>query len=99
MKHAAIDRRGIFFWLRERKPGLLRLSFEAVLAMRGVTLSYETIREWWVKFGQIYAKGLRRRSSRRGDRRQLRIRFRRQIFWTKLLEAFLQVRVELYLSG
>ena len=31
MKNAAIDRRGIFFWLRERKPGLLRLSFKAVL--------------------------------------------------------------------
>lgn len=34
MKNAAIDRRGIFFWLRERKPGLLRLSFEAVLFKR-----------------------------------------------------------------
>jgi len=34
MKNAAIDRRGIFFWLRERKPGLLRISFEAVLFKR-----------------------------------------------------------------
>jgi transposase-like protein len=35
--------------------------------MRGVTLSYETIREWCLKFGQIYANDLRRRSFRPGD--------------------------------
>jgi putative transposase len=40
---------------------------EEMLAMRGVTLSYETIREWCLKFGQIYANDLRRRSSRPGD--------------------------------
>jgi len=39
-----------------------------MLAMRGVTLSYETIREWCLKFGQTYANSLRRRSSRPGDR-------------------------------
>jgi putative transposase len=39
-----------------------------MLAMRGVTLSYETIREWCLKFGQTYANGLRRRSSRPRDR-------------------------------
>src|SRR5436190_22019045 len=39
-----------------------------MLAMRGVTLSYETIREWCLKFGQTYANGLRRRSSQPGDR-------------------------------
>jgi putative transposase len=38
-----------------------------MLAMRGVTLSYETVREWCLKFGQTYAKGLRRRSPRPGD--------------------------------
>jgi putative transposase len=36
--------------------------------MRGVTLSYETIREWCLKFGQTYANGLRRGYSRLGDR-------------------------------
>jgi putative transposase len=41
---------------------------EEMLAMRGVTLSYETVREWCLKFGQTYANGLRRRSSRTGDR-------------------------------
>jgi hypothetical protein len=32
---------------------------EEMLAMRGVTLSYETVREWCLKFGQTYANGLR----------------------------------------
>ena len=41
---------------------------EEMLAMRGVSLSYETIREWCLKFGQTYANGLRRRSPRPGDR-------------------------------
>src|SRR6266480_6827191 len=40
---------------------------EEMLAMRGVALSYETVREWCLKFGQIYANGLRRRSPRPGD--------------------------------
>ncbi len=40
---------------------------EELLAMRGVALSYETVREWCLKFGQIYANGLRRRSPRPGD--------------------------------
>jgi len=39
-----------------------------MLAMRGVTLTYETIREWCLKFGQTYANGLRRGSPRFGDR-------------------------------
>ena len=41
---------------------------EEMLAMRGVVVSYETIREWRLKFGQTYANGLRRRSPRPGDR-------------------------------
>jgi putative transposase len=40
---------------------------EEMLAMRGVSLSYETIREWCLKFGQTYANGLRRKSPRPGD--------------------------------
>jgi putative transposase len=39
-----------------------------MLAMRGVFLSYETVREWCFKFGQIYSNGLRRKSPRPGDR-------------------------------
>ena len=29
---------------------------EEILAMRGVSLSYETVREWCLKFGQTFAK-------------------------------------------
>jgi len=41
---------------------------EEMLAMRGVSLSYETVREWCFKFGQTYANRLRRKSPRPGDR-------------------------------
>ena len=41
---------------------------EELLAMRGVCLSYETVREWCLKFGQTYANGLRRKAPRPGDR-------------------------------
>jgi len=41
---------------------------EEMLAMRGVSLSYESVREWCLKFGQPYANGLRRKSPRPGDR-------------------------------
>jgi len=36
--------------------------------MRGVTLTYDTVREWGLKFGEAYANGLRRKSPRPGDR-------------------------------
>jgi hypothetical protein len=35
---------------------------EGLMYSRGVALTYETVREWCLKFDQIYAKGLRRRS-------------------------------------
>src|ERR1700730_17746961 len=41
---------------------------EEMLAMRGVALTYETVREWCLKFGKTYATGLRRKSPRPGDR-------------------------------
>jgi putative transposase len=40
---------------------------EEMLAMRGVSLSCETVREWCLKFGQSYANGLRHKSPRPGD--------------------------------
>ena len=40
---------------------------EELLAARGVVVTYETIRRWSRKFGQTYAKALRRRRPRRGD--------------------------------
>ncbi len=39
-----------------------------MMSVRGVTLTYETIRHWCRKFGQTYANGLRRRHPRPGDR-------------------------------
>ena len=54
-------------WLYFRFPLSFR-DIEEMLAMRGISLSYETVREWCRKFGQPYANGLRRRSPRPGDR-------------------------------
>ncbi len=54
-------------WLYFRFPLSFR-DVEEMLAMRGVSLSYETVRDWCLKFGQTYANGLRRRSLRPGDR-------------------------------
>jgi len=36
--------------------------------MRGIALTYETVREWCLKFGQTYANRLRHKSPRPGDR-------------------------------
>jgi putative transposase len=41
---------------------------EELMSSRGVSLTYETVREWCLKFGQTYANGLRRKSPRSGDR-------------------------------
>ena len=40
---------------------------EEMLAARGIVVSYETIRQWCLKFGQCYANQLRRRQGRLGD--------------------------------
>ena len=48
-------------WLYFRFPLSFR-DVEEMLAMRGVSLSYETVREWCLKFGQTYANDLRRKS-------------------------------------
>ena len=41
---------------------------EEIMTMRGVTLTYETIREWCGKFGKTYANDLRRRRPRPGNK-------------------------------
>lgn len=41
---------------------------EEILAYRGVSVTYEAIRQWTLKFGQDYANTLRRRQPRRGDK-------------------------------
>ena len=38
------------------------------MAARGVLVSYETVRRWCDKFGQLYTAGLRRRRARTGDK-------------------------------
>jgi len=53
-------------WLYHR----FALSFrdvEELLAKRGVTVTYETVRQWCRKFGPEYARKLRRRQGRLGD--------------------------------
>jgi putative transposase len=51
-----------------------------------VIVSYETIRRWTVKFGQVYADGLRRRRPRAGDKWHLdevfiKVNGQRQYLW------------------
>ncbi len=41
---------------------------EELLAQRGVVVSYETVRQWCLKFGQMYANELRRRRQHCGDK-------------------------------
>jgi putative transposase len=53
-------------WLYHR----FALSFrdiEELLAERGVFVTYETVRQWCMKFGSEYARNLRRRQGRKGD--------------------------------
>ncbi len=59
---------------------------EEMLAMHGVEVSYETVREWCLKFGQTYANHLRRSSPRPGyrwhlDEVFLKINGRVQYLW------------------
>ena len=41
---------------------------EEMMATRGVTVSYETVRRWTLKFGQQYANDLKRRCPQPGDK-------------------------------
>src|SRR4051794_39184291 len=41
---------------------------ELILAARGIVVSYETIREWSLRFGRPYAKSLKRRWAQLGDK-------------------------------
>ncbi len=53
-------------WLYHR----FALSFrdvEELLAKRGITVTYETVRQWCRKFGPEYARKLKRRQGRLGD--------------------------------
>ncbi|MCX4784418.1 IS6 family transposase [Streptomyces sp. NBC_01264] len=54
-------------WLYFRFPLSFR-EVEEMMLERGVIVSYETIRRWCLKFGQAYAKALRRRRPQPGDK-------------------------------
>ena len=54
-------------WLYFRFPLSLRM-VEEMLAARGVSVTYETIRQWGLKFGREFANRIRRRAPRRGDK-------------------------------
>ena len=53
-------------WLYHRF-GLSFRETEDLLAQRGITVTYETIRQWCRTFGLAYARRLRRRRGRQGD--------------------------------
>ena len=72
-------------WLYHRF-GLSFRDTEDLLAQRGVTVTYETIRRWCRTFGSQYARALRRRRGRMGDTWYLdelfiTINGRRQYLW------------------
>src|ERR1700758_2734110 len=50
-----------------RFPLSLRM-VEEMLAARGISVTHETIRQWDLKFGREFAKRIRRRAPRRGDK-------------------------------
>ena len=89
-------------WLYHR----FSLSFrdvEDLLAERGITVSYEAIRQWCLKFGPRYARILRRRQGHLGDTWHLdelfvSIRGRRHYLWRAVdqdgdvIDIFLQPR-------
>src|SRR5689334_23824247 len=41
---------------------------ELILAARGIVVSYESIREWGLRFGRLFANALKRRRPRPGDK-------------------------------
>jgi len=54
-------------WLYFRFPLSLRMVDE-LLAARGIIVSYETVRQWALKFGQAFANQIRRRLPRAGNK-------------------------------
>ncbi|MGI9437198.1 MAG: IS6 family transposase [Geminicoccaceae bacterium] len=54
-------------WLYFRFPLSLRMVDE-ILAARGIVISHETVRQWALKFGRLFAKALRRRQPKAGDK-------------------------------
>ena len=58
---------GYAVWLYFRFPLSLRMVVE-LLAVRGIEVSHETIRQWAEKFGREFSNRIRRRAPARGDK-------------------------------
>ena len=41
---------------------------EEMLAARGICVSYETVRQWAIKFGETFSGQIRQRAPSRGDK-------------------------------
>ena len=54
-------------WLYFRFPLSLRMVDE-LLVTRGIIVSHETVRQWALKFGQVFANQIRRRLPAAGDK-------------------------------
>ena len=59
---------------------------ELILAERGIVVSYQTIREWGLRFGRVFAAALKRRRPQPGDKWHvdevfIRIRGKIQYLW------------------
>ena len=72
-------------WLYHRF-GLSFRDVEDLLAQRGITVTYETVRQWCQRFGPVYARRLRCRRGRMGDTWHLdelfvTVQGRRQYLW------------------
>jgi putative transposase len=77
-------------WLYHRF-GLSLRDVEDLLAERGITVTYETIRQWCLTFGLDYARRLRSRRGRQGDMWYLdevfvRIQGRQHLLWRAIDE-------------
>ena len=82
MANCNLDKAASYYYPGYRHPKLLidyvvwsyhrfQLSLRDVseqLMMRGLVISPETIREWSLRFGQTYAKEIKRQAPRRGDK-------------------------------
>ena len=77
-------------WLYHRFCVSFR-NVEELLAQRGITVSYEAVRLWCIKFGPEYARRLKRRQGRLGDTWHLdevfiKIQGERQYLWRAVVQ-------------
>jgi putative transposase len=54
-------------WLYFRFPSSLRM-VEEMLAARGICVTYETVRQWAIKFFDAFSDQIRQRAPARGDK-------------------------------